>query len=497
MPENSPTYSAPELASKPVAVFLRATAAIVRALLLYASLMAWFAVPVLTLRSLVSDPSSLPWIVGAIAALSILALSWTFRDRAAAFFRTVSSMTLTVSERSWLISCLAIGVFVRLAWAFTFPGTPASDGVIYVSLARKLIAGEPYFIGETFSYWPPGYPLYLASWLALIRSQAVAIVASNVAVFVAGALGVWTLARRVGDAAVVRMALAIFVVWPNLAFQAGMPEKEQVLAALLPWIVSAALLVGSAKVPFRQCLLVGLLLGVAILVQPVLLLFPLVLLCYWLICSREPGASLRMLAFTVLGLAVVVAPWTMRNYRVLDHFVLVSTNGGFGLYGANNPKAEGGYLKEWPDDLMRMPEVEADREARLRAVAWIQSNPGRFLELALEKNVRFMGDDAIGVYQSLKRGEGGASAATYAGIKALANLYWLGIWALVLWSLLAGGGGGRPELMLVPFAFLYFLLLHSIVESNGKYHVLTIGILSVLVPMLLASIPSPRSEKIR
>ena len=490
MVETSLTRSASELGT----AFVGAAEAIVRALLLYAALLAWFAVPVLTLRSLAPESTALPWIIGATAGLSILALCWKIRGLAAGFFRAVSDATLAVSDRSWLISCLAIGIVIRCAWAYAFPGTPASDGLIYVSLARKLIAGEPYFMSETFAYWPPGYAFYLSPWLALIPTQRVAIILSNLLLFLVGALGVRALGRTVGGDATGRVALALFAVWPNLAFQAGMPEKEQVLVALLPWIVLLAVL-NATSLKVGKCLLGGLLLGMATLVQPALQLFPLVLLFYWVIRRRSLAAPLRMLAFTLIGMAVAIGPWTLRNYRVFDQFVLVSTNGGFGLYGANNPDATGGYLERWPDDLMRMPELEADREGKRRAIAWIIANPARFVALAFQKQILFMGDDAAGAYQSMKRGKGSPIDGRYAAAKGASNLFWLAIWALILWGLLAASGprgGGAPHTMIVPLAFLYSLSLHSIFESSGKYHIVTIGLLSVLAPMILASIPKPR-----
>jgi hypothetical protein len=490
MDRPSPAQAAPPSASKPIALSRRAAEPTVRALLIYAGVMAWFAVPVLTVRSLAPGSTLLPWIAGATASLSLVALLWTFRASVASRYTSLLKAISLIPERSWVAVCLTTGILIRLVWIAAFPGSPVSDGATYVGLARKLIAGEPYLAGGTLAYWPPGYPLFLVPWLVLIPLERVAIVTANLLLFVAGALGVRSLAQRVSDDGSMRVALALFVVWPNLAFQAGMPEKEQVLVALLPWIVSLAVLKNSDVLPFRKCLLGGLLLGMATLVQPALQLFPAVLLGYWLICSRSFTASLRMLVFTVLGMAIVIGPWTLRNYRIFDQFVLVSTNGGFGVYGANNPEATGGYLERWPEDLMRMPELEADREGKRRAAAWIVANPARFLNLAFEKNILFMGDDATGAYQTLKRGKGSHSEMTYAAAKAGSNLFWLAIWALLLWGLLANGAGRKrndPAVLIVPLAFLYFLLLHSIVESSGKYHVLTIGVLSVLVPMVLTS----------
>ena len=95
--------------------------------------------------------------------------------------------------------------------------------------------------------------------------------------------------------------LAVFAVWPNLVLQAGMPEKEQVLVALLPWIVSLAICKDGVALPFPKCLLVGILLGMATLVQPAVQLFPGVLLCYWFVSTRRTGPSLRMLGVAAAG----------------------------------------------------------------------------------------------------------------------------------------------------------------------------------------------------
>ena len=201
MDRPSPAQAAPPSAPKPIALSLRAVEPTVRALLVYAGVMAWFAVPVLTVRSLTPGSTLLPWIAGATASLSLVALLWTFRASAASHFASVSNAISTIPERTWIAVCLATGIVIRLAWIAAFPGSPASDGATYVGLARKLIAGEPYLAGGTLAYWPPGYPLFLVPWLALIPVERVAIVTANLLLFVAGALGVRSLARRVSDEA--------------------------------------------------------------------------------------------------------------------------------------------------------------------------------------------------------------------------------------------------------------------------------------------------------
>jgi Dolichyl-phosphate-mannose-protein mannosyltransferase len=469
----------------------------VRAALTYASVMACFGVTVLTARALAPSSSQLSWIGGGVVSLTILAVLWWGRRTLTAWITCACAASVRIPERSWVALCLSAGILLRLAWITAFPATPASDGATYLDLAHKLLSGEAYVANGTRAYWPPGYPFLLIPWLAVIPNDRLAISLLNLVLFLCGALGVWKLARLSIGPGYARVALLLFALWPNLIFQAGIPEKEQALVAVLPWILVLSLVRGTSPPSPSKIFLGGVLLGAAALVQPILQLFPAVLLCYWLICCPRVIVALRMILLTGVAMLIVIGPWTLRNYRVFDRFVLISTNGGFGLYGANNSAATGGYLEHWPDDLMHMPELDADREARKRASLWIISNPSRFVALAFEKNILFMGDDAVGPYQTMKRGKASSSEVAYAVVKGGSNLYWLAAWSLLLLGLLASWSGHQriaPDLLLIPFAFLYFFLIHSIVESSGKYHVLTIGILSVLIPMVLEMFRPDRTD---
>ena len=284
-----------------------------RALLIYASLMACFGVPVLAVRSLVSPSNQLPWIAGAITSVTIPVILWTCRYTLRRWFSDLAASAARVPESSWIALCLSAGIVLRLAWIAAFPGTPASDGATYVDLARKLIVGEPYLANGTHAYWPPGYPFYLTPWLAVIPNAHLAIVVSNLFLFLVGALGVWKLGGLATGPGYARIALLLFALWPNLAFQTGIPEKEQALVALLPWILALSFVPKSSMPPFWKTFLAGLLLGAATLVQPILQLFPAVLLCYWLLCCRRVLVPVRMTMLTVLAMMIVIGPWTFRN----------------------------------------------------------------------------------------------------------------------------------------------------------------------------------------
>lgn len=464
----------------------------------YAAVMAWVGVVALGLRGEASRAapfSPIGWLVTAVLLVAL----WHWRFSVMGRLRAVVAVIERAPEGLWLACWVAIGLVLRLAWIACFPSQPSSDGSTYLALAQDLREGHAYAVGDTRAYWPPGYPFFLLPWLEATPTARTAVVLSNMFLYMLGAWGVAALSRQLSSGRVSNLAVLLWCLWPNLIAMAGLPEKELLLVALLPWILRVALVAARDEVPskyFRNSLVCGLLLGVANLVQPALLLFPAAVAIAWWWAAIGLQRTAVQLLVLALGMVLVIGPWSYRNARVLGHFVPISTNGGIGLYGANNERANGGYFDHWAgSDLVAMPEVQADKEARVRALAWIQSHPADFAALAYEKNLRFMGDDAAGVYQSLRRGQGSSNALVYAVFKSLANLFWCTYWAMIGLALLTGSARERWRLrtscVLVPVAFIYSFALHSVVESAGKYHVLMIGALCVLLPWLVQGEDQP------
>jgi len=465
-----------------------------RSLLTYAAAVAFFAVPVLTLRGLASAPPRIELLVGAFSAALAVALAYVLRDRILRTCELLADRAASPSRRTWILLCIGLGVALRLAWVWAFPAVPSSDGATYLSLAKRLLAGGEYEAASTRAYWPPGYPFYLLPWLALIHDAALAVLASSLALFALGSAGVWVLGCRLTGERGARLALAIFAIWPNYVFQAGLPEKEQVIIALLPWLLALA----TTPSGMPRMLLAGALLGFCTLVQPAFQLFPLVLLACWLAdAPPAPRLGARFLAL-LLGMAVVIAPWTLRNARVLGEPVLVATNGGSALYRSNNPLATGGYTERGEVDLAPLAELEADREGRRLAREWVLSHPLAFARLGFEKNVRFMGDDAAGAYQALKRGGASIDTPVYLLSKGTANAFWLALWGLLLAALCARwrrGVGIPPAGLCLPLSFAYLFLIHSVFESTGKYHVPLTGIVALMIPLYCLGVSAARPRR--
>jgi hypothetical protein len=82
---------------------------------------------------------------------------------------------------------------------------------------------------------------------------------------------------------------------------------------------------------------------------------------------RRPGAA-RAAVATVVACAAVLTPWTVRNWAAFDRPVLISTNSGSAIGGANCPSTfYGDKLGGWdPACLRDSPGNEAEHQAWLR-----------------------------------------------------------------------------------------------------------------------------------
>lgn len=278
--------------------------------------------------------------------------------------------------RRWILTAAAAGMLLRLAFGlFYWIDKPLThDEREYLALARSLTQGRGFTYEEAHDSGTaqrfgraPGYPAFLAAIGAGTSEPDSSPTRVKIAQSLLGGLLVWTIgligfyaAGPVAGAAAALLA----AVYPPLIWMPAYVLSETLyscvaLAAVLVLQRAADRGARSARKGGPLGLAAGALVGVAILIRPAMLLFlPLALV--WLLWRRHLGLVLAM-ATAVL---VIVVPWTMRNLRVYDRFVLVASEGGVTFWTGNHPLASG------EGDLAANPEL---KRAEL---AFRQSHPG-------------------------------------------------------------------------------------------------------------------------
>jgi 4-amino-4-deoxy-L-arabinose transferase-like glycosyltransferase len=428
--------------------------------------------------------------LGIVIAVAAVAALWVGRWRLAALLQTAGGRLATIPHWRWLAMVIAVGLALQVVWALLFPAPLTSDARAYYDLAARLTQGLTYQTpkGE-WAFWPPGYPFLLLVQFKVFGIGLPAVKIANFLLFAATVLVVYPLARRFGEGTA-RLSTLLLALWPNLIASAGVATKEMILIFLLPAMLLLYLRAGeqSSWRGAAMRLATGLMLGYATLTQPGVMLLAVAFLAYEILLRTPLLRAAAHLALLALGMALVILPWTWRNYRALDAPVLVSTNGGDTFYRANNPLATGGWIKDCARSLKGYDELTQDRLGYEWGKEWIRDNPGQFLLLALKKQILFLGDDANGLYE-IKRG-GRIGGALYALAKLVTNAWWWGIWALALAAFLVHWSTPwhqRAEIVLFLLTILYFWAIDSVFISGSRHHTPLVAILAILA----AAGPSP------
>ena len=383
--------------------------------------------------------------------------------------------------RGGLWAPLLVGFLLRALSAWLISPEPSSDGATYLALAMRLADAQPYRTGALVAYWPPGLPLLLAPLLMLLGPGLLTLAVYGLLCFAAAAVGAWRLSARLGLADWSPAPVWLLALWPTHVLCTGLPEKELLVIALVPWALVFTL--DAWEGPRRSIAAVaGVLVGALLLVQPSFLLLLPVALALALLLRKERLRVLTVSVLVVAGALAVVLPWTYRNYQVLGEPVLISTNGGGNFYRANNELATGAYVEHGAVQLDAMSELEANRMGKVLAFDWMRANPWDMVKLSLGKALLFSGDDSYGAYAALRRGMADLPASIYRAAKLLAAVPWLLLWAMIAAAAWQLGAAAESRLLVVMSPYYYLLGIHSIFESGGKYH------LSALVPVLVLAV---------
>jgi hypothetical protein len=199
---------------------------------------------------------------------------------------------------------------------------------------------------EPWVFRPPGYPAFIAAVLrlagppaavsmsyliraegAVYAAQSLALAAAAVALFLW--LSTWLRPTLAAAAAVV------FAVNPLSILSVGL--LNYTVLHLLGLVLGIAALDRVAASPARSAAVIatGALWGLVTLVRPITL--PLPVFAFLVFRFRRPVTwprAARATALLTLGMALVITPWTARNYHVSGRWVPVNLQSGFALWAA-------------------------------------------------------------------------------------------------------------------------------------------------------------------
>lgn len=289
---------------------------------------------------------------------------------------------------------LAPRVYVALAWA----REPVWDGHYYDFGAKRIAAGLGYSADELvrgslqwnpWCHYPVGYSGFLAVVYSIFGSGPSVAPLANAVVGALLAAVVHRLARRALSPTRARVAALLAALWPGLVVYAALVMTEPLAALGLctaGWLAAREAERGRA---IRGAVLGGVALGLTALVRPPsLLCLPALAFFAWPNAGTHPPRARLWrpaLALTIATLAAAapIAPWTLRNCRVMDGCALISTNAGWNLAIGAKPGATGRFdtLRAGDGCSIVTGQVHQDRCWLVQGIQWIKSDPVRWLSL--------------------------------------------------------------------------------------------------------------------
>lgn len=411
-----------------------------------------------------------------------------------------------METRWWRGACVGVvllAAVLRLGWALAVPVEPTSDCFAYEQLAKNLAAGQGYGFapGQPSAYWPVGTPAIYAVLIRLLGPEGWHKGALGLNLLL-GIVTVWltmTLARDWFGPRAGLVAGLLLACWP------GQIEFTTLLASELPFnvfVLLALFVEGKDRWPPRvRAGLTGLALALASYSRPLALALP-VLLAWCRVVgpfseARKPLAVLAETVGVLAVMAVLIAPWTLRNARVLGKPVLISTNGGANLWMGNHPGSTGGYA-DLPPKFEAMDEVPRDALLGAEAKRYIRENPSAFALGVLKKLAMTHDRENIGVVWNEQGLSGTYGDRVVLPLKLLSTAYWWGALLLGLGGLgvvFRERGPIKASGLLPLVLWAFFAGVHAVIVGGDRYHYPSVPFLAALAGLALIRLTdrSPRA----
>jgi hypothetical protein len=438
-----------------------------------------------------------------------------------------------------LIAILLLGLGLRVGEAWD-GRAPVYDAAAYAAIARNLDEGNGFTVGagatQPSSDYSPGLPLFVTGIYKVtggVHERTARLVLALVGTL--AILFTYLFARRLAAAALFRdrplvlcrpegdkgrgppgravvaalIAALVVAIYPATIEYTGMLMTEPAAATLLAgailgllWAGDGPTAGGSAPSLWRW-LVPGLTLGALALVRPEYLAIGLLLALLVLVHEHSTARGWRRglvaAAIVVLGIVVVVAPWTVRNAIALDRLVTVSTGGGQVLYAGTylpsdgNPEKVGAAVVAEHTDLFGPHAVENLRLEQILARLAEATYPGMEPDQALSK----MGKEQLGDDITEHTGE----YIGFVGAK-IGRIWSHGpravmrepLWEALHWALLALGLFGlallayyrRREALLIGAVFLAVTLISALLVASPRRVLILIPLLSACAGAAIA-----------
>ena len=416
----------------------------------------------------------------------------------------------------WSTRAIAAG-FVLVALTLLIDGR-------YLAKAGMIPAEEHFRLGENLHatgtlslggppafFRPPGFPVFVATVLHArdllgrrVRPERAVLVA-HACLLSLGALVLYLHAARERPLAVALAVGALYAFHPLalvLARALTYPTLHILLVTVATLGISEALKERRRRLAWA--LAAGALWGAATLVRPVSLILPpfVVLLALWEWGRGSWGRALRFTGVFTLGMAAVIGPYTLRNYRLTHRLIVVNAQDGYAFWGLSATRNPAGDFTEWANvwgeqglpifdrvsggaayttDALYDDPVELNDAFRAEAARNIRRHPLRFLRNVLTNLFLFNADSTAWWldYARYVRDGGDFRPRADPG-----KVFSVAVLLLGLAGLLRGLRAGETDARVVAAVYAMFCAAHGLGFMMSRYNYVRLPLVLLALPLL-------------
>lgn len=355
---------------------------------------------------------------------------------------------MNFSPTKWLTIIIVTAIALRVAAALylgntvvDMPGT--FDQVSYDMLARQVLNGRGFTVAENWwpntpagrptAHWSYFYTLYLVAVYKLFGYAPLA--ARLIQAVLAGFLTPWLVYRlgcRFFNSKIGLIGAGLAAVYAYFVYYAATLMTETFYIIAILWVFNLAARLGNvpeeSSDPPPNLKIYWVWLGLAMAITGMLrqVILPFLPILYLWVFWRNYRRGLKQvwpllatLCAAGLLMLLLFAPFTIRNYRAFNRFVLLNTNAGYAFFWGNHPIYGYKFIPILPDtgpsyqDLIpadlqaqNLNEAELDQALLQRGLGFVTADPARYLILSLsriEEYIKFWPSRESGLISNISR----------------------------------------------------------------------------------------------
>ena len=392
----------------------------------------------------------------------------------------------SMPEWKYIAILCGIAFTLRVIWILVIQTLPIDDAGYYDRQAMNLISGKGYVTKDGITptaYFPPGMAFILALVYSVFGHSITCAKLLNVVLGTATCLIVYLIAKNLLKSTTAqRLSGLLVAVFPGLVAYTSLLYSETVFTFFFMLAVFLVIRIQAKKNIIILSIVTGLITGFACLIRSVLMVFPALLLIYYLYTWRNIKRAVLTAAVIGVFFVLAITPWIVRNYVAMDAFIPISTNGGVNFLTGSNPSANGKFPGGTISFTSAKDEIEIGNEGYRLGLDYALHNPMHYISLIPRKVFYFFASDYGGVQSSTKLTENTIPREAITVLKIIFESWYIVILAV------AGIGlfflnrrkwwYGAPSLL--PLIFIYFVAISAVTFGDGRFHMPLLPLISII-----------------